>query len=138
MQVLQDLPPCKHFLRVGKHYPFPMTLDPDCIFCKIIEGVIPAEILYRNENVLAFNDLNPQAPTHILIIPTLHAKNVAEISTISPTIIAAMHRAADEIATEKGLTGYRSVFNTGADAGQSVFHAHLHLLGGRGLAWPPG
>jgi diadenosine tetraphosphate (Ap4A) HIT family hydrolase len=75
-----------------------MTLDPACIFCKIIEGDIPAEIVYRNENVLAFNDLNPQAPTHVLIIPTLHAKNAAEISTISPTIIAAMHRAADEIA----------------------------------------
>lgn len=115
-----------------------MTLDPDCIFCKIIEGKIPAEIIFRNENVLAFNDLNPQAPTHVLIIPTLHATNAAEVSTISPTIIAAMHRAAHEIATQKGLTGYRSVFNTGADAGQSVFHAHLHLLGGRGLAWPPG
>lgn len=115
-----------------------MTLDPDCIFCKIIEGKIPAEIIYRNENVLAFNDLNPQAPTHVLIIPTLHAASAAAVSAISPTIIAAMHRAADEIATQKGLTGYRSVFNTGADAGQSVFHAHLHLLGGRGLAWPPG
>ena len=115
-----------------------MTLDPDCIFCKIIEGKIPAEIVYRNENVLAFNDLNPQAPTHVLIIPTVHAANAAEISTISPTIIAAIHQAADEIATQNGLTGYRSVFNTGADAGQSVFHAHLHLLGGRGLAWPPG
>jgi histidine triad (HIT) family protein len=115
-----------------------MALDPDCIFCKIIDGKIPAEIVYRNENVVAFIDLNPQAPTHILIIPTLHAATAAEISTISPTIIAAMHRAADEIATQQGLTGYRSVFNTGADAGQSVFHAHLHLLGGRGLAWPPG
>jgi histidine triad (HIT) family protein len=115
-----------------------MALDPDCIFCKIIDGKIPAEIVYRNENVVAFNDLNPQAPTHILIIPTFHAATAAEISTISPTIIAAMHRAADEIATQQGLTGYRSVFNTGVDAGQSVFHAHLHLLGGRGLAWPPG
>ena len=115
-----------------------MTLDPECIFCKIIEGQIPAEIVYRNENVVAFNDLNPQAPTHVLIIPTLHAENAAALSAISPTIIAAMHRAADAIAAERGLTGYRSVFNTGADAGQSVFHAHLHLLGGRGLAWPPG
>jgi histidine triad (HIT) family protein len=115
-----------------------MTLDPECIFCKIIEGEIPAEIIYRDENVVAFNDLNPQAPTHVLIIPTVHAKNVAEISALSPIIIAAMHRAGDEIATAAGLTGYRSVFNTGAEAGQSVFHAHLHLLGGRGLAWPPG
>jgi len=115
-----------------------MTLDPECIFCKIIEGQIPAEIVYRNENVVAFNDLNPQAPTHVLIIPTLHAENAAAVAAISPTIIAAMHRAADEIAAERSLTGYRSVFNTGADAGQSVFHAHLHLIGGRGLAWPPG
>ncbi len=115
-----------------------MTLDPECIFCKIIEGQIPAEIIYRNDNVLAFNDLNPQAPTHILIIPTLHAQNAAAVAAISPTIIAAMHRAADEIAAGKGLTGYRTVFYTGADAGQSVFHAHLPLLGGRVLAWPPG
>ncbi|MFM9150727.1 MAG: histidine triad nucleotide-binding protein [Candidatus Planktophila sp.] len=115
-----------------------MTLDPTCIFCKIIEGEIPAEILYRNENVLAFNDLNPQAPTHVLIIPTLHAESAAQVAAISPTIIAGLHKAADEIAAERSLTGYRTVFNTGADAGQSVFHAHLHLLGGRGLAWPPG
>lgn len=115
-----------------------MALDPTCIFCKIIEGEISAEILYRNDNVVAFNDLNPQAPTHVLIIPTLHAQNAAQVAAISPTIIAAMHTAADEIAAERSLTGYRTVFNTGADAGQSVFHAHLHLLGGRGLAWPPG
>ena len=115
-----------------------MTHDPNCIFCKIIEGDIPAEIIYRNENVVAFNDLNPQAPTHVLIIPTLHAENAAHVAAISPTIIAAMHKAADEIAAERKLDGYRSVFNTGAGAGQSVFHAHLHLIGGRGLAWPPG
>jgi len=114
------------------------ALDPTCIFCKIIEGDIPTEILYRNENVVAFNDLNPQAPTHVLIIPTLHAENAAQVAAISPTIIAAMHKAADEIAAERSLDGYRTVFNTGAGAGQSVFHAHLHLLGGRGLAWPPG
>ena len=114
------------------------ALDPTCIFCKIIEGDIPTEIVYRNENVVAFNDLNPQAPTHVLIIPTLHAENAAQVAAISPTIIAAMHKAADEIAAERSLDGYRTVFNTGEAAGQSVFHAHLHLLGGRGLAWPPG
>ena len=100
-----------------------MTLDPECIFCKIIEGQIPAEIIYRNENVLAFNDLNPQAPTHVLIIPTLHAENAAAVAAISATIIAAMHRAADEIALEKGLTGYRTVFNTGADMAESLLVA---------------
>jgi histidine triad (HIT) family protein len=115
-----------------------MALDPDCIFCKIIEGQIPADIVFRNENVVAFNDLNPQAPTHVLIIPTLHTENAASLAKASATITAALFTAASEIAAERALTGYRTVFNTGADAGQSVFHAHLHLLGGRGLAWPPG
>lgn len=115
-----------------------MALDPDCIFCKIIAGEIPAEIIYRNENVVAFNDLNPQAPTHVLLIPTIHTTNAAELAKLSATITAAIFSAADEIASQRALTGYRTVFNTGADAGQSVFHAHLHLLGGRGLAWPPG
>ena len=113
-------------------------LRGDCIFCKIIEGDIPAEIVFRNENVVAFNDLNPQAPTHVLIIPTLHKENAAGLAKLSPTVTAALFTAADEIAAERALTGYRTVFNTGESAGQSVFHAHLHLLGGRGLAWPPG
>lgn len=115
-----------------------MALDPDCIFCKIISGEIPAQIIFRNENVLAFNDLNPQAPTHVLLIPTIHTENAATLARLSPTITASLFTEAAEIATERGLSGYRTVFNTGADAGQSVFHAHLHLLGGRGLAWPPG
>ena len=115
-----------------------MALDPECIFCKIIDGVITADIVFLNENVVAFNDLNPQAPTHVLLIPTVHTENVASLANMSATITAALFTAADEIATLRELTGYRTVFNTGADAGQSVFHAHLHLLGGRGLAWPPG
>jgi histidine triad (HIT) family protein len=92
-----------------------MTHDPNCIFCKIIEGDIPAEIIYRNENVVAFNDLNPQAPTHVLIIPTLHAENAAQIAAISPTIIAAMHRAADEIAAERELGLDLSTYGTHSD-----------------------
>ena len=115
-----------------------MALDPTCIFCKIIEGEIPADIVLRNENVVAFNDLNPQAPTHVLVIPTLHTENAAGVAALSPTIMAAIFSAADQIAGDRGLDGYRTVFNTGESAGQSVFHAHLHLLGGRGLAWPPG
>ena len=115
-----------------------MALDPNCIFCKIIEGEIPADIVLRNENVVAFNDLNPQAPTHVLLIPTLHTENAAGVARNSPTITADLFLAAEQIATERGLNGYRTVFNTGADAGQSVFHAHLHLLGGRPMAWPPG
>ena len=115
-----------------------MALDPNCIFCKIIEGEIPADIVFRNENVIAFNDLNPVAPTHVLLIPTLHTENAVGIARNSATITADLFLAADQIATERGLNGYRTVFNTGADAGQSVFHAHLHLLGGRPMAWPPG
>ena len=115
-----------------------MALDPNCIFCKIIEGEIAADIVMRNENVVAFNDLNPQAPTHVLVIPTLHTENAAGVARNSATITADLFLAADQIAKERGLNGYRTVFNTGADAGQSVFHAHLHLLGGRPMAWPPG
>ena len=94
--------------------------------------------MLRNENVVAFNDLNPQAPTHVLLIPTLHTENAAGVARNSVTITADLFLAAEQIATERGLNGYRTVFNTGADAGQSVFHAHLHLLGGRPMAWPPG
>jgi histidine triad (HIT) family protein len=115
-----------------------MALVPDCIFCKIIIGEIPADVVFRNENVVAFNDLNPQAPTHVLLVPTLHTENAAGVAKNSATITAALFLAADEIATQRGLSGYRTVFNTGEDAGQSVFHAHLHLLGGRAMAWPPG
>lgn len=115
-----------------------MELKDDCIFCKIISGDTPAEIVFRSQNVVAFNDLNPQAPTHVLLVPTIHTENAAGLAKISATITAALFSAADEIATERALTGYRTVFNTGESAGQSVFHAHLHLLGGRGLAWPPG
>lgn len=115
-----------------------MALDPNCLFCKIIEGDIPATIVYRNENVLAFRDLNPQAPTHVLIVPTLHVENVGQLAKVSSVMAAALLAAAAEIADAEGLDGYRTLFNTGESAGQSVFHAHLHLLGGRTLHWPPG
>jgi histidine triad (HIT) family protein len=115
-----------------------VALDPNCVFCKIIEGEIPADIVLRNKNVVAFNDLNPQAPTHILLIPTLHTENAVGIARNSATMTADLFLAADHIAKERGLEGYRTVFNTGEAAGQSVFHAHLHLLGGRAMAWPPG
>ncbi len=115
-----------------------MSLDPHCLFCKIIEGEIPATIVYRNENVVAFRDIIPQAPTHVVIVPTVHVENAAGLAQMSPVITAALFVAADEIAKTEGLDGYRAVFNTGASVGQSVFHAHLHLLGGREFAWPPG
>ena len=122
------------FSRYGNY----VDLDSNCLFCRIICGEIPADIVFRKENVVAFNDIGPQAPTHVLIIPTLHLETAGDLARISPTILAAMFTAAEEIAEMRGVTGYRTVFNTGVEAGQSVFHAHLHLLGGRALAWPPG
>ena len=115
-----------------------VALDPNCLFCSIITGDIPADIVFQNENVVAFNDIDPKAPTHVLIIPTIHVENAGALAKLSPTITADLFIAATQIAAERGLSGYRTVFNTGAEAGQSVFHAHLHLLGGRSLAWPPG
>jgi histidine triad (HIT) family protein len=109
-----------------------------CLFCKIVSGEIPAQIKFQDELVVAFADINPQAPVHILVIPKLHVENAAELATQSPAALSAVFAAADRLAKAEGLTGYRTIFNTGADAGQSVFHAHLHLMGGRGLAWPPG
>ena len=109
-----------------------------CLFCKIIAGEIPVEIKFQDEQVIAFADINPQAPVHFLIVQKLHVENAAELTAQSPAALSALFSAADQLAKAEGLTGYRTVFNTGADAGQSVFHAHLHLLGGRGLAWPPG
>jgi histidine triad (HIT) family protein len=120
--------------RYGKE----VSLDSTCLFCKIIEGKIPADIVFRNDNVVAFNDIAPQAPTHILIIPTLHVENGAELAKASPTITAELFKVAEQLSSERGLGGYRTLFNTGAEAGQSAFHAHMHLLGGRALAWPPG
>lgn len=110
----------------------------NCLFCKIIAGEIPAQLKFQDDQVIAFSDINPQAPVHLLIVPKIHVENVAELAAESPIALSAVFAAADQLAKSEGLTGYRTVFNTGADAGQSVFHAHLHLLGGRALAWPPG
>lgn len=110
----------------------------NCLFCAIVAGEIPASKVMENEKVLAFNDINPQAPTHVLVIPKSHVENVAELSKLDPEILSELFTVAHQIASEKSLTGYRTVLNTGADAGQTVFHAHLHLLGGRALQWPPG
>ena len=99
---------------------------------------MPADIVFRSESVVAFNDIDPKAPMHVLIVPTVHVETAGDLARLSPAITAAIFTAAVEIAEMRGVTGYRTVFNTGVEAGQSVFHAHLHLLGGRALAWPPG
>jgi len=113
--------------------------DPDCIFCKIVAGEIPAEKVHESETVIAFRDLTPQAPTHVLVIPRSHYPNAAALAAGEPATAAHLFDAARAIADSEGLDGgYRLVFNTGADAHQTVFHVHLHLLGGRAMGWPPG
>ena len=101
-------------------------------------GEIPVDFVFESSNVFAINDISPQAPTHVLIIPKAHHENAAELSANAPGVLSEMHGAAAKIAADLKLDGYRSVFNTGASAGQSVFHAHLHVLAGRPFAWPPG
>ena len=110
------------------------------MFCKIISREIPASIVYEDDRVLAFNDINPQAPTHVLVIPKRHIASLGDLGPDDDPIVGELARRAARIAEERGISasGYRTVFNTNRDAGQTVFHIHLHLLGGRSLAWPPG
>ncbi|HXH78348.1 histidine triad nucleotide-binding protein [Nocardioides sp.] len=111
----------------------------DCLFCRIVAGDVPAEIVLAGETTVAFRDLNPQAPTHVLVIPRSHYENAADLASHDSSGLADMFTTAAQVAEREGLTGgYRTVFNTGAGAGQTVFHAHLHVLGGRPLGWPPG
>ncbi len=111
-----------------------------CLFCKIVNREIPASIVYEDERVLAFNDINPQASTHVLIIPKQHVATLNDLEAGHDAIVGELVRCAAAIAKERGIdgAGYRTVFNTNRDAGQTVFHIHLHLIGGRSLAWPPG
>ncbi|MFD7013081.1 histidine triad nucleotide-binding protein [Streptomyces sp. NPDC059161] len=112
----------------------------DCLFCKIVSGDVPATVVRETETTVAFTDINPQAPTHVLVIPKVHYPDAAALAAAEPAVLADVVREAGEVAREAKVdaTGYRVVFNTGSGAGQTVFHAHAHLLGGRGLQWPPG
>jgi histidine triad (HIT) family protein len=111
----------------------------DCLFCGIIAGKIPSKKVYEDEHTFAFEDINPQAPTHILIIPKKHIAGLKESTTKDAELIGRCHLAAAEIARKRQIeNGYRTVLNVGPDAGQSVFHLHVHLVGGRKLSWPPG
>jgi histidine triad (HIT) family protein len=112
----------------------------DCLFCKIIRREIPGKIVYEDDELLAFEDINAQAPTHLLVIPKRHIESLNALEDGDDQIIGAIVRRAAAIAKERGISGggYRTVFNTNRDAGQTVFHIHLHLLGGRSMAWPPG
>ena len=112
----------------------------NCIFCKIINGEIPADKVYENDSVIAFNDINPQAPTHILVIPKEHYSNIHSVPENKNNLLGELFRAVSHIVKEQKLTenGYRLVINSGKDGGQEVDHIHVHLLGGRSLQWPPG
>ncbi|HET7027217.1 MAG TPA: histidine triad nucleotide-binding protein [Candidatus Limnocylindrales bacterium] len=111
-----------------------------CLFCQIARGEIPATIVHEDDHVLAFRDVNPQAPTHVLVIPREHLSSAADLASEHAELLAAMFDVANGVAVADGVaeTGYRLVVNVGRDAGQSVDHLHLHVLGGRRLAWPPG
>lgn len=114
--------------------------ETDCLFCKIIKGEVPSEIVREGERTVAFRDINPQAPTHVLVIPKEHYPDVASAAAGEDGLIDEIVREAHEVAVADDVaeSGYRLVFNTGSNGGQTVFHLHGHLLGGRGLNWPPG
>lgn len=115
------------------------TTDPDCLFCSIVAGSVPAEVAGESEHSLAFRDVNPQAPTHVLVVPRRHVADAGALAEASADELADVVLLARSVAEQEQLDGdYRLVFNTGEGAGQSVFHAHLHLLGGRAMQWPPG
>ena len=111
-----------------------------CLFCKIVAGEIPANIVFEDERLIAFNDINPQAPMHVLVVPKAHIATLNDLDSSHDALVGEIVRRGAAIAAERGYAerGYRTVFNCNAEAGQTVFHIHLHVLAGRGLTWPPG
>jgi histidine triad (HIT) family protein len=111
-----------------------------CLFCRIVAGEIPATRVYEDDQMIAFTDINPVAPLHVLIVPRAHIATLNDLTPAHDALIGAMQRRAAVLAAERGVeaSGYRTVFNCNAAAGQTVFHVHLHVLGGRAMAWPPG
>lgn len=114
--------------------------DSNCLFCRIIAGQIPATKVYEDEHSFAFRDINPQAPVHVLLIPKKHIASLKEAGPDDHAVLGHLMLVAGKIASQEGIaeSGFRVVANSGADAGQSVFHIHLHVMGGREMAWPPG
>lgn len=112
----------------------------DCLFCKIVAGEVPATVVRETETTVAFRDIHPQAPTHVLVIPRVHYPDAGSLAAAEPQVAADLLTEAASVAADEktDATGYRIVFNTGSGAGQTVFHAHAHVMGGRGLNWPPG
>jgi histidine triad (HIT) family protein len=115
-------------------------MTTDCLFCKIVAGQIPGTIVHQDDELVAFQDVNPQAPLHVLIVPRRHIATLNDLTPEDDALVGSMFRRAAALAREHGYAdrGYRAVFNCNRDAGQSVFHIHLHVLAGRGLTWPPG
>ena len=114
------------------------TYQADCLFCRIVAGEIPADVVFEDQSVLVFRDINHRAPTHVLAIPRRHLDSAADLTDADGELLAALFGAMRRVAQEAGLEGYRIVSNVGAESGQSVFHLHFHLLGGRSMTWPPG
>jgi histidine triad (HIT) family protein len=114
--------------------------DTDCLFCRVVSGDVPADVVRETDHSVAFRDIDPQAPTHVLVVPRRHFSNAAELADASPEGLADLVTTARDVAGADGVaeSGYRLVFNTGAGAHQTVFHAHVHVLGGRTMTWPPG
>ncbi len=112
----------------------------DCLFCKMVAGEIAADVVYEDDDVLAFRDINPQAPTHVLVIPKEHLATINDLNSADAQIMGRLFLAAKKVAELEGIAevGYRTVMNCNEDAGQTVFHIHLHVLGGRRMKWPPG
>lgn len=110
----------------------------DCLFCRIVADEIPADVVFEDETVIAFRDINPRAPTHVLAIPRRHLDSIADVTDADADLLAALFSAMRHVAEDAGLKGYRIVSNVGAESGQTVFHLHFHLLGGRAMSWPPG
>ena len=113
-------------------------MSDNCLFCKIIKGDIPSDKIYEDDDILAFRDIAPQAPVHFLVIPKKHLNGPVSVSPDDEQLIGKLVRLGGEIAKQEGIEQYRFVVNNGEEAGQTVFHFHLHVLGGRGMSWPPG
>lgn len=113
-------------------------MDTNCLFCKIVAGEIPADTLYEDDEILVFRDIAPQAPVHFLVIPKKHIQGPAAVASEDDALIGKLMRIGTTVAAEQGIDHFRMVFNNGEQAGQSVFHIHMHLLGGRSMQWPPG
>jgi histidine triad (HIT) family protein len=112
--------------------------DPDCLFCRIASGDVPADLVRETDRLLAFRDINPQAPLHVLVVPKAHHSDVGTLATEDPGTLAELVVVGRDLAADEGHDAFRLVFNTGAQSGQSVFHVHGHVLAGRHMSWPPG